>query len=311
MSNAVDSHTCANSKATRRKTSARSISYLAVAGVFATVTLLSPFAVLAQNAPVSDSTAPGAPDAAGAEPSTVLVTDGAQPAKIFQTVGRTVADALQDLKINLSSSDKVAPPLTASVTTGTPITIIRVRTEKQTETAAVPYKTVFRMSKDVAPGRIVKGSHGRPGVITKTFLATYRNDRLTSRKLVSKVVTTPAQNEETLGGVRQVARALPSRGGYQRLRMINMVATGYSPHEGNGRGICATGMRAGYGVVAVDPRVIRLHSRLYIEGYGYAVAGDTGGAIKGCRVDLGHNTFREANNVGRKHVKVWVLDSPH
>ena len=100
-------------------------------------------------------------------------------------------------------------------------------------------------------------------------------------------------------------------GSYQRLRMINMVATGYSPHEGNGRGICATGMRAGYGVVAVDPRVIRLHSRLYIEGYGYAVAGDTGGAIKGRRVDLGHNTFREANNVGRKHVKVWVLDSPH
>ncbi|BDI30892.1 hypothetical protein CCAX7_29430 [Capsulimonas corticalis] len=278
--------------------------------------MLCPFTVLAQNAPVLAAPAQGSPtptadvNRGAAETSTVLVTDGAQHAQIFQTVGRTVAGALEEMKITLSPGDKVAPPLTASVTTGTPITITRVRTEKQTETAAIPYKTVFRMSPGVPAGQIVKGAHGRAGVLTKTFLATYTNDHLTSRKLVSKVVTKPAQDEETLGGVRQMARALPSRGGsYQRLRMISMVATGYSPREGNGRGICATGMRAGYGVVAVDPRVIRLHSRLYIEGYGYAVAGDTGGAIKGRRVDLGHNTYREACNVGRKHVKVWVLDN--
>ena len=326
MSGAVDSHTCAPLKASRSKISVRSISYLAAAGVFATTALLCPFAVLAQGASLpggaaqseatpapQGETAPAASDAnrGAAETSTVLVTDGAQHAQIFQTAGRNVADALRELKITLAPGDKVAPPLTASVTTGTPITITRVRTEKQTETTAIPYKTVFHMSSGVPAGRIVQGAHGRAGVLTKTFLATYKNDHLTSRKLVSKVVTQPARDEETLGGVRQMARALPSRGGsYQRLRMISMIATGYSPNEGSGRGICATGMRAGYGVVAVDPRVIRLHSRLYIEGYGYAVAGDTGGAIKGRRVDLGHNTYREACSVGRKHVKVWVLDSP-
>jgi 3D (Asp-Asp-Asp) domain-containing protein len=87
-----------------------------------------------------------------------------------------------------------------------------------------------------------------------------------------------------------------------------MVATGYSPYEGSSQGLCANGMHAGYGLVAVDRRVIPLGTRLYIEGYGYAVAADTGGAIKGHRIDLGHTTYREASDVGRRKVKVWILN---
>jgi 3D (Asp-Asp-Asp) domain-containing protein len=66
-------------------------------------------------------------------------------------------------------------------------------------------------------------------------------------------------------------------------------------------------MRAGYGVVAVDPRHIPLGSRLYIEGYGFAIAGDTGGAIKGHRIDLGYGNYRAARSFGRKKVTVHVL----
>jgi len=60
--------------------------------------------------------------------------------------------------------------------------------------------------------------------------------------------------------------------------------------------------------VAVDPRIIPLGTRLYIEGYGYAIAGDTGGAIKNFRIDLGYNSRSEAMKFGRREVKVYILD---
>lgn len=92
------------------------------------------------------------------------------------------------------------------------------------------------------------------------------------------------------------------------LRALHMVATAYSPGDGFTPGtITASGLPAGRGVVAVDPDVIPLGTRLYITGYGFAVAGDTGSAIKGYRIDLGMNTVEEARQWGRREVVVYVL----
>jgi 3D (Asp-Asp-Asp) domain-containing protein len=65
-------------------------------------------------------------------------------------------------------------------------------------------------------------------------------------------------------------------------------------------------MVAGRGVVAVDPSVIPLYTRLYVPGYGTAIAGDTGGAVKGRIVDLG---FPEdvTNGWGARYVDVYLL----
>ena len=81
-----------------------------------------------------------------------------------------------------------------------------------------------------------------------------------------------------------------------------------------GYGITATGAVAQKGVVAVDPSVIPLGTKLYIESadgryvYGYAVAADKGSAIKGNRIDLWFNTNSEAISFGRRPVKVYVLN---
>ncbi|MCL2574132.1 MAG: 3D domain-containing protein [Defluviitaleaceae bacterium] len=73
-------------------------------------------------------------------------------------------------------------------------------------------------------------------------------------------------------------------------------------------GVTASGMMAQVGVVAVDTNVIPFHTRLYIEGYGFAIAGDRGGAIRGDKVDLFFDTREEVFNFGRRHINVWILD---
>lgn len=91
------------------------------------------------------------------------------------------------------------------------------------------------------------------------------------------------------------------------LSKVQMVATAYTAHDYGCNGRTATGRRAGPGVVAVDPRVIPLGSHLYIPGYGFALAGDTGGDIRGNRVDLGFSSYGDAIRFGRREVTVYRL----
>ena len=85
-------------------------------------------------------------------------------------------------------------------------------------------------------------------------------------------------------------------------------ASAYLPSDGGGSGITATGIPARHGVVAVDPNVIPLGSRLYIPGYGEAIAADTGGAIVGNQIDLCMESYDEAIQFGRRSVEVYVLE---
>ena len=90
-------------------------------------------------------------------------------------------------------------------------------------------------------------------------------------------------------------------------KVLTMEASGYSSQDpGNGK-YTATGSRLRKGLVSVDPKLIPLGTRLYIEGYGYAVADDVGGAIKGHRIDLAFDSRAEALQFGRQSVKVYIL----
>jgi len=75
-----------------------------------------------------------------------------------------------------------------------------------------------------------------------------------------------------------------------------------------GYGITASGMHVQPGVIAVDPRLIPLGTHVYVKGYGYSIAADTGGAIKGRRIDVYMETLSQAYQWGRRSVKVYILD---
>lgn len=94
----------------------------------------------------------------------------------------------------------------------------------------------------------------------------------------------------------------------QYAAVMAMEATAYLPTDGDGYGVTAMGIPATYGVAAVDPSVIPLGSRLYVPGYGEAIAADTGGAINGYRIDLCMESYDQAMSFGRRVITVYVLD---
>lgn len=87
-------------------------------------------------------------------------------------------------------------------------------------------------------------------------------------------------------------------------------STAYTAECSGCSGVTATGINLkenpGAKVIAVDPNVIPLGSKVWVEGYGYAVAADTGGAINGRRIDLFMPSHSDASSWGRKTVKVKV-----
>lgn len=96
-----------------------------------------------------------------------------------------------------------------------------------------------------------------------------------------------------------------------KAKRIKMIATAYYPGDplawGDGT-VTFLGQKMQRGIVAVDPKVIPLKTRLYVSGYGYAYAGDTGSAILGNRIDLGVNNAAEEQSWMHREVTVYILE---
>ncbi len=86
-------------------------------------------------------------------------------------------------------------------------------------------------------------------------------------------------------------------------KTFNVEATAYTYTGSN----TATGVPPREGLIAVDPKIIAMGSKVYVEGYGYAIAADTGGAILGNRIDVFFGTLRQCIDWGRKPVRVHIL----
>jgi 3D (Asp-Asp-Asp) domain-containing protein len=179
-------------------------------------------------------------------------------------------------------------------------------TETRVETRAIPFKVTYEFSRTVTSGRLLTSSQGKPGQLVNTYTVTVKDGKPVSKVLVSTKKIEPVDEVILMGKPAYET----SRHKFTRGRVMVMSASAYDPSPRTipgTTGRCANGMRAGYGVVAVDPRVIPLGSTLYVEGYGFAIAADTGGAIKGNRIDLCYDWRSTALQFGRRKVKVHIL----
>ena len=129
--------------------------------------------------------------------------------------------------------------------------------------------------------------------------------------LLEQVKKLENEKKELTKPTKYTSNKNPTRGQDDKMHYIGIFeATAYddSPEsQGKWVGQTATGRKPQVGVIAVDPKVIPLGTELFVEGYGKCVAGDTGGAIKGRRLDLFFNTKSEVYNWGRKKVKVYIM----
>lgn len=227
---------------------------------------------------------------------------------IAEASGYTVADVLENLNIKLNKLDRVSLPLDEIAKEGMEIKIDRVVVENIENKIEIPFETESRENKDMFEGDKNVITKGEVGQKTESLKNTYVNGVLETTEVLKSEITKDPVKEVVEVGTKKAAAA-PN--GKNAKRVIVMQATAYDPSAGSKT---AMGTRARVGAVAVDPRVIPLGSKLYIESmdgfasYGYATAEDTGGAIKENRIDLFYNSNAEANRFGRRNVKVYVLD---
>jgi 3D (Asp-Asp-Asp) domain-containing protein/uncharacterized protein YabE (DUF348 family) len=232
-----------------------------------------------------------------------------------RTRAAIVGELLAEQALALGPLDRVEPALDAPVPAWGAVRLVRVWEEEHREEVPIPFRTVVRPAPDLAPGVRQTQQHGEPGLAARVTRVTFENGVEVARSEPEVQVVREAVDEVIGAGPAPTPAPAALPDGTPARRVLSMVATAYDPGPAStgkspgqpGYGITASGLRAGYGVVAVDPRVIPLGTRLYIPGYGTAVAGDTGGAIKGNRIDLGFATYGEAVRWGRRTVAVYVL----
>ena len=180
-------------------------------------------------------------------------------------------------------------------------------TEKVMEREVVERATTVRQPDATLEKGVEKVvEEGQDGSKLITANVTFADGVEISAKQVSEKVIVPAKPQIIQVGTRDTVET--SRGSMRFSRIEMMEATAYLPTDGSAAGITATGAKARQGIVAVDPSQIPLGTRLYVEGYGVALAADVGGDINGNRIDLCMESYNDAMRFGRRSVKVYVLD---
>lgn len=222
--------------------------------------------------------------------------------RYVKTVKASVREILDRAGIFPDSDDIiVGGDMDDKLVMGDELKVISVEHKTVTETVTTPYESYYESDSSVQIGQVVHKQSGVDGVTENTYDVAYHDGVEVQRELISSVVTTEKQDDITVYGTWSYS-GIPS--GLSYTKVLTCKATAYSA----GYGACGSyGGLCTYGTCAVDPSVIPLGTRLYIEGYGYAIANDVGSAVKGNFVDL----FMEENTQcyiwGARTVNVYIL----
>jgi uncharacterized protein YabE (DUF348 family)/3D (Asp-Asp-Asp) domain-containing protein len=217
--------------------------------------------------------------------------------RVIYALESTLGEALAASGISLPVGAITDPSADTPVTAELSVRVIQLSSSSSEEREYIASDVVYEEDASLAPGE-TRTIEGNDGVRVRRYDVNYVDGVEAGRALIDEywdpepidtIVYHPPERPAPAAPPPSDPGGIPA--GATTLRVwatwYNAASSGRSPNDPY-YGITATGVRVTYGVVAVDPNVIPLGTRMYIPGYGYGVAADTGGAVKGYIIDLGY-----------------------
>ncbi|MFS0725088.1 G5 domain-containing protein [Paenibacillus sp. 1P07SE] len=243
----------------------------------------------------------------------------------YFTTEKTVKDAMEAFNIPIREQDRVHPALSTPIDSDVTVSVVRVDTEVETTQHKMPFKVVQKEDPELAEGKQKVIQAGQDGLLVKQFEKVYEDGQLVSEKMILKSMETSAVEQVVAVGTKkpepkvsvlsspasESAQSVSTKDySFQAQKTLkNVTLTAYTAHvasTGKSKGhpqygITASGSKVQEGrTIAVDPKVIPIGWWVYIEGIGLRRAEDTGGAIKGNKIDVYYESESYAKKFGRK-----------
>ena len=242
----------------------------------------------------------------------LTLVDGLEERQVWST-STTVANFLKEQGITLGELDRVEKSMEDVITPGDKVAVVRVEKVTDVVEESIDFAIEKKNDSSVLKGKEKVVTQGKKGTVERTYEVVKENGKIVMKTLQSeKVVSKPTTQVVAVGTkvvTAAVSRNNTSAGGTGK--EFYVTATAYTPNCNGCSGITATGVNIksnpNMKLIAVDPNVIPLGSKVWVEGYGYAIAADTGGAIKGNKIDILVSSKSAAKNWGRKKVRIKVL----
>lgn len=246
-----------------------------------------------------------------------IVLDGKEQS--LYTLAQTVEDVLAVLGVEVGPDDVLSLPRETVVTNGMSLVVGTTQVVEEEVAATISPATYYESDSSLAPGQI-KIIPGREGVRVTRFNVTYKNGVEDGRVAVGAEVRQEAIPTRHISGPPPTS-AKPASGTLDTpdykgpfTKKMTVVATWYNASHGGREpgdpayGLTATGIPLERGLCAVDPTVIPFHTRFFVPGYGFCLAADTGGLIKGNKIDLGFPEEDGDPGWGKRTVDIYIID---
>lgn len=242
----------------------------------------------------------------------LTLVDGLEERQVWST-STTVANFLKEQGITLGELDRVEKSLEDVITPNDKVAVVRVEKVTDVVEESIDFAIEKKNDSSVLKGKEKVVTQGKKGTVERTYEVVKENGKIVMKTLQSeKVISKPTTQVVAVG--TKVATVTASRNNTSaggKGKEFYVTATAYTPNCNGCSGITATGVNIksnpNMKLIAVDPNVIPLGSKVWVEGYGYAIAADTGGAIKGNKIDILVSSKSAAKNWGRKKVRIKVL----